>query len=186
MATGPRERMIVSAARLMSEHGVEATSFSDVLEHSGAPRGSIYHYFPRGKDQLVLEATRYAGEFVVAGLKEALDRGGPPAMVDAFGRFSRYLVTDSDFAAGCPVVAAGLGGKPAASEAAGQAFRTWQRLLSEALVSEGVPEERADSLATLTFATLEGAILFARAQRSTEPIDRVLPELRELLESALT
>jgi TetR/AcrR family transcriptional regulator, lmrAB and yxaGH operons repressor len=52
-------------------------------------------------------------------------------------------------------------------------------------VSDGVPEARADSLATVSFATLEGAIVFARAERSTEPIDRVLPELRALLDSAL-
>ena len=59
-----RERMIESAAALFSERGVDATAFSDVLEHSGAPRGSIYHHFPDGKAQLAEEATRYAGEFI--------------------------------------------------------------------------------------------------------------------------
>ena len=57
-----RQRMIVSAALLIREHGVEATSFSAVLAHSGAPRGSIYHHFPGGKAQLVEEATRYGAQ----------------------------------------------------------------------------------------------------------------------------
>ena len=64
---GPRERMIVSTALLMRERGARATSLDDVLEHSGAPRGSIYHHFPGGKVQLGVEAVRYAGEFVATG-----------------------------------------------------------------------------------------------------------------------
>src|SRR3712207_8589123 len=47
-----------------SERGVQGTSFADVLEHSGAPRGSIYHHFGGGKTQLAEEATRWAGEYI--------------------------------------------------------------------------------------------------------------------------
>ena len=71
--------MIVSAALLIRERGVEATSFSDVIDHSGAPRGSIYHNFPGGKAQLVEEATRYAGDFTAAGLVAALGSDDPVA-----------------------------------------------------------------------------------------------------------
>ena len=59
--------MIETAAVVMRERGVEATSFSEVLARSGAPRGSIYHHFPGGKAQLIEEATRYAGDFTAAG-----------------------------------------------------------------------------------------------------------------------
>src|SRR5919201_518936 len=58
----PRQRMIESAMALVAEHGVDGTSFSQVIEHSGAPRGSIYHHFPGGKAQLMEEATRYGGD----------------------------------------------------------------------------------------------------------------------------
>ena len=53
-ATPPdsRTRMIASAAELFREQGYSATGFRDVVEHSGAPRGSIYHHFPGGKAQL--------------------------------------------------------------------------------------------------------------------------------------
>ncbi|WMM74283.1 helix-turn-helix domain-containing protein [Rhodococcus pyridinivorans] len=54
---GPRAAMIAGAIALMSERGVAATSFRDVLENSGAPRGSIYHHFASGKAQLVEETT---------------------------------------------------------------------------------------------------------------------------------
>ena len=67
----PRERMVVSAALLIRERGAHATAISDVLEHSGAPRGSAYHYFPGGRTQLLCEAVDYAGEHVAAIISEA-------------------------------------------------------------------------------------------------------------------
>src|SRR5436190_10163008 len=83
----PRERMIESALILMGQKGVEATSFSQVIEHSGAPRGSIYHHFPGGKAQLVEEATRYAGD-IVANLAEAqIDPDDPLAGLQSIGAF---------------------------------------------------------------------------------------------------
>jgi AcrR family transcriptional regulator len=103
-----RRRMIQSAALLMRERGVEATSFSEVLARSGAPRGSIYHHFPGGKAQLIEESTRYAGEFIAAGLVASLQSGDPGAAVRAFGGSWRAILSESDYAAGCSVVAATL------------------------------------------------------------------------------
>src|SRR5438128_2883984 len=100
--------MIQSTAHLVRRNGVEATSFSGVLEHSGAPRGSIYHHFPGGKAQLIAEATAYAGDFVAQGLVAALDDEDPLAALRGLATFWRSVLRDSDFAAGCPVVAAAL------------------------------------------------------------------------------
>jgi AcrR family transcriptional regulator len=70
----PRERMVVSAALLIRERGAHPTAIADVLEHSGAPRGSAYHYFPGGRTQLLCEAIDYAGEYVAARIADA-ERG---------------------------------------------------------------------------------------------------------------
>ncbi|MDQ2631261.1 MAG: TetR/AcrR family transcriptional regulator, partial [Actinomycetota bacterium] len=67
-----RDRMIRSAATLFRERGVEGTAFADVLEHSSTPRGSVYHHFPGGKQQLAEEATRWAGELMAAGIAASL------------------------------------------------------------------------------------------------------------------
>ena len=61
MARGVRARMVASAAELLARKGLQATSFCEVLEHSGAPRGSVYHHFPEGKDELVGSALELAG-----------------------------------------------------------------------------------------------------------------------------
>jgi AcrR family transcriptional regulator len=179
--------MIESAALLMRERGVEATSFSEVLSHSGAPRGSIYHHFPAGKAQLVEEATRYAGDFIAAGLASALAEDDPVRAVHVFASTWRQVLRGSDFAAGCPVVAATLEGEraPRVREAAGAAFSRWQDLLATAIEDHGPSRNRARSLATLAIAAIEGAIVLARAQRSNVPLEHVTEELERLIADAI-
>jgi len=179
--------MIESAAVLFRERGVDATSFSDVIEHSGAPRGSIYHHFPGGKAQLAEEATRYAGEFIAEGLAAALAHKHPSQALRSFARLWREVLTKSDFAAGCSIVAATLEGDrlPAARDQAGATFARWQDLLADALRRRGVAPERSRSLATLVISAIEGAVVLARAERSAAPLERVADELEALLASTL-
>jgi AcrR family transcriptional regulator len=179
--------MIQSALVLMGENGVEATSFSQVIEHSGAPRGSIYHHFPGGKAQLVEEATRYAGEVVASLFAEALRGDDPIAGLNAIVGFWRSVLHDSDFAAGCPVLAASLESKglPGAREAARDAFQRFQDLHRQLLERAGVAPVRARSLAAIAVSAVEGAIILSRAQRSNAPLDRVLDELQVLFQDAL-
>ena len=179
--------MIESAVLLMRERGVEATSFSEVLAHSGAPRGSIYHHFPGGKAQLVEEATRFAGDYIAAGIIAAHDRADPGTAFASFVSTWRSILTDTRFESGCPIVAATLEGErlPAARDAAAQAFRRWEGLIADALRCAGLPRPRSRSLATLIVAALEGAIILARAQRSTAPLNRVMDEIEPLLRDAL-
>src|SRR5437868_12985261 len=92
------QKMIESAAVLFRERGVLGTSFSDVVEHSGAPRGSIYHHFQGGKTQLAEEATRWAGEFIVAGAVAALADDDPVRAIEVFREQWTRLLRRSDFA----------------------------------------------------------------------------------------
>ena len=181
-----RERMIRSAMLLFRERGIEGTSFADVIEHSGAPRGSIYHHFPGGKAELAEETTRYAGELIAAGLAAALSEEDPATALGRFVDGWRSVLTDSDFA-GCPVVAAGLEGdrSPAARDRAADVFRSWQDLLADAIAGQGVAPERAASIATMAVSSIEGAIVLSRAERSVAPLERVGGELELLVGAAL-
>ena len=73
----PRERMVRSAALLIRERGAHPTAIADVLEHSGAPRGSAYHYFPGGRTQLLCEAIDYAGDHVAAKISTLREAATP-------------------------------------------------------------------------------------------------------------
>jgi len=171
----------------MRERGVEATAFSDVLAHSGAPRGSIYHHFPDGKSQLIVEATRYAGKYIAAGLSSALTQQDLPRALRVFGRTWRRILRESKFGAGCAVVAASLDGEhhPAARDEAGVAFSGWIDLLATAIERHGISGQRARSIATLIVASIEGAIILARAQQSMRPLERVVDELELLVTEAI-
>lgn len=177
--------MVTSAALLIRERGAHSTAIADVLAHSGAPRGSAYHYFPGGRSQLLCEAVDYAGDFVANAIGDA--KTGV-AMLDTAVRFYRQGLLESDYRAGCPVLAVAVeAGDPdsrtaAAVERADVAFGRWQALIAERLLAEGFRRKQAVELATLTVAALEGALVLARTARDVAPLDAVHRQLRGLLE----
>jgi AcrR family transcriptional regulator len=182
-----RQKMIESAALLFSERGVQGTSFTDVLAHSGAPRGSVYHHFSGGKTQLVEDATRWAGEFLIAGAVAAVDRSDPIAAVGLFRRHWSKILRASDFERGCKIASIAVEGsnEPTARDLAGDVFADWQTMVADALRRRGVAAARARSIATLLLASIEGAIILCRAQRSLRPLERVSDELELVMASAL-
>jgi AcrR family transcriptional regulator len=179
--------MIHSGVELFRERGVFGTAFADVLEHSGSPRGSVYHHFPDGKEQFAEEVIQTAGAFSTAGLKAILEDHDPVQAMDLFATAWRGVLADSNFAAGCPIAAAAVEGdrSPGARDAAAATFSDWHRLLAGALSDRGVPAARAATLTTLAIAALEGAVVLCRAQRSLAPLEQTVAELRRLLCEAL-
>jgi AcrR family transcriptional regulator len=179
--------MIESAALLFSERGIEGTSFADVLAHSGAPRGSVYHHFRGGKTQLAEETIRWAGEFTIAGAVAAVEHNDPVASVGSFRRHWSKVLLASEFEAGCPIASAALEGshEPTARDIASEVFDSWLKLIANALERQGVARPRARSVATLLLASLEGAIVLCRAQGSLRPLERVSEELETVMASAL-
>jgi AcrR family transcriptional regulator len=185
---GPRERMVRSAALLIRERGATATAISDVLKHSGAPRGSAYHYFPQGRGQLLCEAVDYAGEYMA----RRLARGANSIdMLDELMAAYRQQLVDTDFRAGCPIVAVAVeAGDPDDPSAEGPligraaaVFNRWNSLIARRLVDDGVDAGRSDELAMLVTTSFEGAIVVARACRDVKPLDLVHQQLRALLQT---
>jgi AcrR family transcriptional regulator len=182
----PRERMVISAALLIRERGAQPTAIADVLEHSGAPRGSAYHYFPGGRTQLLCEAIDYSGDYVAAKITKA--ESGLDAL-DGLVEYYRKQLLRSDYRAGCPVVAvtveAGDPTKPDQAtpviDRAAAAFARWMDLITQRLVADGVSATRAEQLAMLTTTAIEGAIIVARAARDLKPLESVHGQLRDLL-----
>ncbi|MFL6090924.1 MAG: TetR/AcrR family transcriptional regulator [Aeromicrobium sp.] len=180
-----RARVVQSAKERMRRQGVAATSMLDAIADAGASRGSLYHYFPGGKAQLIEEATSVAcDEYdAIFGLVETMDaRDAVPAMVE----YWRDQVESTDYSAGCPVAAAALSGEEmsAARERAGAGFATWTRMIEKMLLTSRVPASRAPSLASLILSTVEGAVIVSLAQRSMEPIERVAEELLKAIDAA--
>ena len=186
----PRERMVVSAALLIRERGAHATAISDVLEHSGAPRGSAYHYFPGGRTQLLCEAVDYAGDHVGVVIAEA--EGGLEMLDTLIDKYRRQLL-DSDFRAGCPIVAVSVEAGEQQDrermtpviERAAAVFDRWTELIVQRFVADGMPRDQAGELAVLATSAIEGAIVLARVRRDLTPLDLVHRQLRSSLLAAV-
>ena len=184
---GPRERMIVSTALLVRERGARATSLDAVLEHSGAPRGSIYHHFPGGREQLLREATDYAGEYVARRLERTAPED-PLAAVDSLLDEYRESLLASDFRAGCPVVAVAVesseDGPDLRDDVVG-AFDRWRQIFARGFAAKGIDEARSDELALLVVSGFEGALILSRAYRELAPLESMRREIRAQVEAEL-
>lgn len=189
MAKDTRTRMIETTARLLQHRGYHGTALSDILEASGAPRGSLYFHFPGGKDQLVIEATQAAVEETTQYLRESLASARTPAQgVRAFVDATAQLMRDSDYTFGCPVAPVILDGSAGLAELEQLCRRTFERwidMLRASFAEAGVPGRKAEALGLLVVATIEGALLIARAYRDSTPITDIAAELESLVAAAL-
>ena len=177
MAKGVRERMVASAVNLLARRGLQSTSFSEVLEDSGAPRGSVYHHFPGGKDQMIGSALDAAGDRAI----ELLDRkAGASAEEIAtwFLHIWREVLVRGKFEAGCAVLAVAVAAdSPELLDQTARVFRTWRRRLAELLEQGGLRTADAARFAAVLVASSEGAVVLARAEQSLEPFDLVAEQL---------
>jgi TetR/AcrR family transcriptional regulator, lmrAB and yxaGH operons repressor len=184
-ASEVRDRMIDGAMALLARRGLQATSFSEVLAASGAPRGSLYHHFPAGKDELVAEAVDRAGSVLL----DVLDRcAGAPAedVVGLFLTIWRTVLARSECRSGCAVLAVTVASDSAdlLSQAAA-VFRAWRDRLATLLAQGGLPATKARRFAMVLIAAAEGAVVLSRADQSMEPFEAVaqqmMDEVRRLL-----
>ena len=193
--------MVAGAADLMSRRGVNGTSMRDVVRHTGTPRGSISHHFPRGKQQLIEDAIVFAGKQVSGPLQHLKQDRGAIAGLREFIALWRKTLERSKFQAGCPVLAVAVeqfvndaterDGRPDAAaqgrllDLADGVFADWQRIMVSALRREGVAPARARRLAALVIASTEGTVAMCRAARSAQPLEDVRQELELVLSAAI-
>lgn len=180
-----RDRMLWTAAQVLREKGAAGVTIDEVLARSGAPRGSVYHHFPGGRSQLLTEALRFAGD-AIAGLIDDAAAQGCTSLIRQFVAFWERTLAESDFAAGCPVVAAAIGSAdadPALTPIAGDIFDRWRAALTRAFVADGFDEADAESLAVTCIAALEGAVVLCRATRTAEPLREVARQVEFLIQS---
>jgi TetR/AcrR family transcriptional repressor of lmrAB and yxaGH operons len=187
MSKDSRAKMVRSAASLIRTRGASATSFSEVVADSGAPRGSIYHHFPQGKEQLAGDAIKWTSERLIAH-QRTCPATTPSGVLDCFIDMWRQVVLASGGAAGCVVAGVAIDTVAADRERMGlvrATFHSWVDLLGEQLAATGVPARRASRIALATVAGMEGALILCRAEGNSGPLETVAAELRRLLSPAV-
>jgi TetR/AcrR family transcriptional repressor of lmrAB and yxaGH operons len=180
-----RGRLLSATAKLLQSQGFHGTGLSQVIDEAHAPKGSLYFHFPGGKEELTAEALRRSADdwqaAVLAVLAAAPD---PVAGIGAVCDLLASTLEASAFRDGCPLATVALEASASSDrihEVCTVAYGGWQRLIAAQLIGAGVDAARAERLATLVLAAIEGALLLAKAHRSAEPLRLVGGELGAML-----
>ncbi len=187
--TPTRDRILYSAAELFRRQGYAGTGLKQVLGEAEAPFGSMYHFFPGGKEELAEEVLRTGGGFFLA-LYEGIADDAPDlerTVADFFEGAAETLIA-TDYLDACPI--ATVAGEIASTNerlrrACADVFESWLAAFEADAVEAGIERPRARGLALGVVAILEGAFLLCRTQRSTEPMSAARDSAVVLVGAAL-
>lgn len=182
-----RDRIIETTARLLRRQGYHATGLLQIVQESVAPRGSLYHYFPGGKEDLAVEALKRGGAEVENELVDALRSSSN--VIEGLKKVGQRVLNTlktSGFQDGCPVSTVALetaAQSPRLQQVCSEMFARMQRVIAESLQKDGYPADEALDLANIVLCTYEGGLLLARTHQNTWPLEHALDSLAHLLEA---
>lgn len=183
-----RQPIVNTAVTLFRRQGYSRTGLNEIVDVSGAPKGSLYHYFPLGKSSIAVAAVTEAGRRVAATLtKLAKECRSTGDLVRRHAELLAGWMRASGFRDGCPITTVLLELAPGdrdVTEAGRTAYRTRVSILADKLVADGFPKARADALAVLCTSALQGALIQARVERSGRALEITAAELAQLLDRA--
>lgn len=169
-----KDNLVRTAMRLFRRQGYASTGLQQIVTESGAPKGSLYHYFPNGKESLGEAAVTLAGGLIREMLEgHAAKHAAPGAFLRAYCRTMAGWMKESDFRSGCPVATTLLEtapASPAITAAGAQAIDGWIEVIGGVFERAGTERREARAKAQLVIAAMEGALLLARVRRATRPI----------------
>lgn len=180
-----RQPIINAAVTLFRRQGYSATGLNDIVDESGAPKGSLYHYFPAGKSSIAVAAVEEAGRRVAATVAElARETPSTAELIKGHARLLAGWMSKSGFRDGCPITTVLLELAPAdraVAQAGRAAYAARLTILTDKLVADGFPARRAERLAGLCVSAIQGALIQARVERSGVPIEMAANELASML-----
>jgi len=175
MTTPTRDRIVEASAGLMRRQGYAATGVKQIVTEAQAPFGSLYHFFPGGKEQLGAEAIRASGALYELLIPAVFDPA--PDLVSgvrAFFAGAAEHLRETDYEDACPIATIALEVSSASElmrHACAEVFEGWIVAGAERHAAGGLSQPRARELTIGMIAALEGAFVLARALRSTEPLE---------------
>lgn len=172
--TDTRQRIVETAAAAFMRQGYAGAGMKQLSVESAAPFGSLYHFFPGGKEELAAETLRWAGAMYSARvggvMLTAKDIVG--AMTAVFESAARTL-EETDYADACPIATVALevaSTHEPLRKVTDEVFESWLAGATAAFTNAGIKRKRARELAILFVAALEGGFLLSRAAKRPEPM----------------
>lgn len=186
-ALSTRDRIVSVSARLIQRQGYVGTGIKQIAKEAEATLGSVYHFFPGGKEAVAVAAIKYSDEEFAAVLRDALAREtDPAAAIEACAVELAVGLRESGWVDGCPVTAAALetlGTDSEIQQVCAAALRGWEAIVEEKLLGAGFAAPDAREVATTVISALEGAEVTAQVARSEEPLRAAGRQLARLVGS---
>lgn len=179
-----KEILIETASRLFRIRGYYGVGLNEIIEESGVPKGSLYHYFPKGKEQLAVEAINHTKQIVINEIQDLFESTEDP--IKAFQAHLYHLseIIVNSYHVGFPIGTI-AGETYSTSEpirmACQLAFRDWQSLYVEKLLKSGYSEEQSLNLSIVINALTEGGILLSLTTKSGAPLQVIAEQIPLLL-----
>ena len=182
-----RSKILLTMARLIEKQGYHATGLNEIIRESGAPKGSLYYYFPGGKEQIGAEAILEAGKIISERLRTILQQEATAAT--AIYNFLTGLtenVLATQFGLGSPLTTASVETSmtcEAVNHACQDAFEMILAVFKEKFVQGGFAEVQSAELAMYVTTVIEGGILMSRTYHTVEPLRLAARHLQAYLSS---
>jgi AcrR family transcriptional regulator len=186
---GTRDRILTATGELFRRQGYNGTSLKQVTTASGAPTGSLFHFFPGGKEELADAVLRTGGAAYRELYEVIADAATDPASaVTDFFDGAAAVLEETGYLDACPIGTVALevaSTNDRLRQATADVFASWIDAAAERLRAAGLHEDRARELATALVAGVEGGFMLSRAARRAEPMRATGRLLRELVAASL-
>jgi len=177
--------LVLAAAELFRKQGYAATGTAEILKRSGAPRGSLYHYFPGGKEEMAAAAIVAAGKVLSHTIGEIASNVNSTAeFIEKYAQKLAGWMEKSDYRDGNPVTTVVLETVPQSeliTAEAEKAYEIWRDRIAELLAKDGWPDNRRAATAELILASLDGALIGTRIKCDKSVIINIASELARYL-----
>ncbi len=177
----PRDEVVQRLTQVIREHGYDGATLSRMSQATGLGKASLYHYFPRGKEQIAEEVLARSGawleEHAIGPLREA---GPPRARLERLGRALSTFYAGGESACLLDLLSVGGAGALFAQTIRASLGRM-EAAIAGVRVEAGLAPDAAARRAEDALIALQGALVVSRAKNSTEPFRRVLADLPDRL-----
>lgn len=180
-----REQILQTTCDLLEKQGYHGTGLNEIVRESGAPKGSLYYYFPEGKEQITAEAVLQSGEAVSERIRAGLAASSSASKaIHDFILLIAENVERSGFAAGSPLTAVAMETATQSeriNRACREAYGMLQAAFTEKLLASGFPSTKASELGAFITASVEGGIILSRTYHTADPLRLVAKQLKTLI-----
>lgn len=180
-----RDQIIETTCNLMECQGLHATGLNQIVKESGTPKGSLYYYFPAGKDEIAEASIEWAGRTVAERIRRGLATSDDAAeAIPQFVATIAHYVEASGFQSGGPLLTVAMETATTNERlnlACREAYTLLQGAFEAKLIMCGYGESRAKDLATWITASIEGGVILSRTYHSGEPLRLIARQLGQML-----